>query len=200
MMENFFDPRKRRRSFSRHSYQHFLLLCILPGLIMLLFAVPSYSQSYVEFSEIWSADISDYNEFQAKITYMGVQSKSVKSLAFSAEGYMLDLGLFVPFQYAEAGYSNDSHVLTLELSAVEFQKFVDGIRAHPELQPLGYNPTAVGAIALLRGYPPQEKAWEHMCTESELRTVFSILYSSIDMADVDDLETVLARKRNFVAP
>jgi hypothetical protein len=154
----------------------------------------------VEFSEIWSANASGYNEFQAKITYMGIQSKSVKTLAFSAEGYTLDLGLFIPFQYAEARYSNDSNVLTLELSAVEFQKFVDGIRAHPELQPLGYSPVAVGAIVLLRGYPPQEKAWEHMCIETELRTVFSILYSSIDPADVDDLETVLARKRNFVGP
>ncbi len=199
-MKDLFDIRRKHRSFSRHSSQYLLLLCILTGLIMVLSTIPSYSQSYVEFSEIWSADAADYNEFQAKITYMGVQSKSVKTLAFSAEGYALDLGLFIPFQYPEAGYSNDSHVLTLELSAAEFKTFVDGILAHPELQPLGYNSEAVGAIALLRGYSPNEKAWEHMCTESELRTVFSLLYSSIDLADVGDLEMVLSRKRNFVGP
>lgn len=112
-MKDLFDIRKKHHSFPRHSFQYLLLLCILPGLIMIIFAVPSYSQSYVEFSEIWSADTADYNEFQAKITYMGTQSKSVKTLAFSAEAYMLDLGLFIPFQYPEANYSNDSHVLTL---------------------------------------------------------------------------------------
>ena len=197
-MKKLFSLRRRNSFFSEYLHKHFLLQCILPVLIVMLFAVPSYSQSYVEFSEIWSADAADYNEFQAKITYMGVRSKSTKTLAISAEGFPFDLGLFVPFQYPEASYTNDSHLLTLELNPMEFQMFVNGIRAHPELQPLGYNSEAVGAIALVSGFAPEEKAWEHMCTEAELRTVFSILYSSIDFADVEDLEMVLSRKRNFV--
>jgi hypothetical protein len=200
-MKYFLDTQKRHRLFPGSSFQYISLICILIGLISSLFASHSYADSYVTFLEIWTTDPAAYNEFQAKITFMGDQEKIIKTLAFSAEGYVLDLDLFVPFQYPDANYSNDSLVVaTLELSASEFQKFVNGIRSHPELHPLGYVPEAIGAIALLRGYPPQVLAWEHMCTESELRTVYSLLFSSIDPDEVEDLETVLGLKRASVGP
>ncbi len=174
----------------------FILTCFIAG----LHSAEAVSQEYVEFSEIWSADVDDYQEFQAKITFMGSQTKIVKTLAFSSESYALDMGLFLPFQYPEADYSNDSELITIQLTAAEFKKFADQIMTHPELLPLGYIPDAAGAVAIVRGYPPNEIAWEHMCAEPELKTVFSILYSSIDVAETSDLEKVLARKRNFVGP
>lgn len=200
MKKDFIKSGSVRAVFRRNALRPVSLIFILCFFVVLLHSADAVSQQYVEFPEIWSSNVDDYEEFQAKITFMGPQTKSVKTLAFSAESYPLDMGLFIPFQYTDADYSNDSNIITIQLTAAEFKKFADQIMSHPELLPLGYIPDAVGAVAIVRGYPPNEIAWEHMCLEPELRTVFSILYSSIDPAETSDLEKVLARKRNFVGP
>jgi len=200
MKKGFIKSGAVRGAFAWNALMPVALTLILTCSMAALHSAEAVSQEYVEFPEIWSADVEDYQEFQAKITFMGPQTKIVKTLAFSAESYPLDMGLFLPFQYPEADYSNDSELITIQLTAAEFKAFADQIMSHPELHPLGYIPDAAGAVAIVRGYPPNETAWEHMCAEPELRTVFSILYSSIDPAAASDLEKVLARKRNFVGP
>lgn len=170
MKKGFIKSGAVRGAFAWNALMPVALILILTCSMAALHSAEAVSQEYVEFPEIWSADVEDYQEFQAKITFMGPQTKIVKTLAFSAESYPLDMGLFLPFQYPEADYSNDSELITIQLTAAEFKAFADQIMSHPELHPLGYIPAAAGAVAIARGYPPNETAWEHMCAEPPRRT------------------------------
>ena len=72
---------------------------------------------------------------QAKITYLGEQTKPIPTIAFYTEGHRLAMETFVQFQQGQREYDNDSlpYTQTFRVTPVEFRRLL--LAAKPRLIP-----------------------------------------------------------------
>jgi hypothetical protein len=155
---------------------------------------PAFAQQQAlsEFSEIHSGVEDDYATYAFKFTYLGSQKKIVPTNGGHGSGRTFNVNDFKPFERSTHNYGNDDLAVgsVISLSNNEFKAFVDGIGTHPELQGTHDVTDPNASLMIIGGSGSETKYWEHLASRVETKTLFNLLYNSIDPARSDVREEV----------
>ena len=151
------------------------LLCVPPQIF-------GQQQALSEFSEIHSDVETDYATYAFKFTNMGAQLKIIPTNGGHGTERTFNPDDFKPFQRSTHNYGNDDVFVgsVISLCNQEFKAFVDAIGNHPELQSIEDINDPNASLMIIRDFEPNAACWEHLATEAETRTLFDLLYNSID--------------------
>jgi len=79
---------------------------------------------------IWSLTVEQLANAQAKLTYLGEQTKIVPTVALTVEGHKLAMVRFLSVQRTRKPYANDEspYTKTAVVSRAEFQRLLAGVQ------------------------------------------------------------------------
>jgi len=143
---------------------------------------------------------SDYDNYQIKFTWVGLQTKATKTLGVAGPGTLFAPENFLPCALSVDKYVNDELIPPeiIVLSSAEIKRFVEALANWPELQTTTVPPNGALSWQILRPVGANAHVFEHVSSEIGARTVLLLLIDSLDPSRTTELETVIRVKRVFV--
>lgn len=92
------------------------------GLGFLLIAAPAAGQAFSPYGDFLFMSLSDLETLQVKLTWIGSQERTLRTLAFTSASHTFDVSEFDPYRRPGVSYANDLLMLrTFDASATELQ-------------------------------------------------------------------------------
>lgn len=170
---------------------------LLLGLLLWPLFQPTvaHAQPLNEFFEIHSPDVSFYDNYLMKFTYLGPQKKSVLSLGVHGPMRPFDQFVFEPWQ-VDYNYANDSVMgHTMMLPGPEWSFFMDTIMGDPQLQDTVRIPDPNLSIMIFTDHMGAPMCWEHLAHRGETDLIFQLLADSV--VDPAQKETIHRFRRQM---
>ena len=108
---------------------------VTAALAMIVIALAGSASAGSPFGSIVASDSAEYEVYQVKVTYLGIQTVVPPSLMLTGAGRSPSLSEFVPHQTAGIEYDNDDiYLVSLSVAGASINKIVDAIAVRPLLQ------------------------------------------------------------------
>jgi hypothetical protein len=151
------------------------------------------------FENIVGDTVTDYQYHQIKITYVGMQLKSMPTLAFSSSYLSLDLSRFESYHREGIDYSNDDiNVLSFTASPEEIKRFVDSIATIPALTTTANITDPEFSFMIMRDTGTnEEQCFEALLSGSDCGVLMLKLLASLDPTNSTGIELVTLTSNIF---
>lgn len=123
----------RNKNFKRLS-KSFAVGSTILAVVILLWVSRSEPQVFSPYSDFQTMSLDELKTLQVKLTYVGIQTRPISSLAFTSPFHALNLAAFVPFRRPGIEYSNDDiKVRTFTASPEELKAIIDNVAVLPNV-------------------------------------------------------------------
>ncbi len=163
--------------------------------------VPPPPPAKVPFSEVVPADPGEYTGYQVKVTYTGIQTKTIPTLLLVGESRAPAVEEFVPYRSDGVHYGNDdSRLIDLTVAGATIQRLVEAVGRRPALSVSGGGPEPVVSLMIERGRPPDEKVFEHLCDEIDADRLVDLVEAAASGEPAATLQSIRIFRNITVGP
>ena len=149
--------------------------------------------SVTPFSSIVSGNPADYKHYLFKLTYMGPESKGVKTAVFGSAS-VVSPAVFAPYRRAGYRYENDDQgeFVKFSVSASNVNAIIDSLSHDPVLTDPRDRPTPVLSLMIMRDVGgPDEQVFESLVQFPDAaRLVRDVIGSHLDPANVEGAKII----------
>lgn len=160
-------------------------------------AVPFAKKEKKMAGSIWSLSDEQLAKAQAKITYLGPQSKPVFTVVFGVAGHQPSMVRFLSVQHSSKPYDNDElpYTKTFSVSVAEFRRILHDVR--PVVTSLSAKEEAVLSFAALTGAGAAVVGEEFLIPYSHGHQFYNALIGALDPANKQAKSIVEAQAKNL---
>ena len=121
--------------------------------LLLLPRAETYGQVLSPYSDFESMTPQQLVTLQVKLTYVGVQTRSIPSRVFTTPSNTVDANVFTPFHRAGISYANDAVAVTSTATVSELKAIIDNVGTLPNVRVGGVGSPEYLSFSLFNSQP-----------------------------------------------
>jgi len=145
---------------------------------------------------IWNSTDDQLSQAQAKITYLGEQTKLVPTVAFAVEGHKVAMVRFLSVQRSRRPYTNDEspYTKTFAVSRDEFKRMLSGVQ--PIVKSAAEGGQDFLSFSVVTGAGAALVGEECLIPRSQGKQFYAALLQSLSPANIEGQTIVRAQLKN----
>ena len=153
---------------------------ILLSAMMLAGSQSVRAQTFSPYSDFQSMSLTQLGTVQVKLTYLGEQTASVVTVAFTPPGNAINMALFTPYRRPELDYGNDdSSPRTFSATTLQLKALIDGVGTLPDVTDGDVDPDGFVSFALLSSVAGTTKVFEAVANTTTGPALFEKMLNAV---------------------